>query len=89
MAHSLSAKKRVRQNEKRRLRNRRRRAEVKGAVRELSEKLATGDAAAAAESLKTAYKTIDKIAAKGTMHKKAAARRKSQLARQVNALSAK
>jgi small subunit ribosomal protein S20 len=85
VAHSSSAKKRVRQNEKHRLLNRRRVAGMKQAVREFDEKVRGGDKAAAGEALKVAYKKIDQVAAKGTLHKKTAARRKSALARQLNA----
>ena len=87
MAHSNSAKKRVRQNAKRRLRNRRRKEAVKETVRELDATIEAGDAAGAAEKLKVACKRLDKTAAKGTMHKKTVARRKSRLAKRVNALS--
>lgn len=88
MATSLSSKKRIRQNEKRRLRNRRRKADVKDVVRAYSDQIDKGDAAAAGEALKKVYKTIDQVAAKGTIHKKTAARRKSRLAKKLNALAA-
>jgi len=87
VAHSNSAKKRVRQNAKRRLRNRRRKEAIKETVRELDATIEAGDAAGAAEKLKAAYKRLDKTAAKGTLHKKTVARRKSRLAKRVNALS--
>ena len=89
MAHSLSAKKRVRQNAKHRLRNRRRKEAVKDAVREFRTALAAGDKAAAGKALSAAYKKIDQVAAKGTLHKNTAARRKSALARQLVAGPAK
>ncbi len=88
MAHSPSAKKRIRQNEKRRLLNRRRKDGVKEAVRDFKELIADGDTASAAEALKLAYKKIDKIAATNTIHKNTAARRKSSLAKELNAASA-
>ena len=85
MAHSRSAQKRIRQNEKNRLLNRRRKLAVKMAVGEFQEHLEDGDTAAAAEALKVAQKKIDQIAAKGTIHKNTAARRKSSLARALTA----
>lgn len=88
MAHSLSAKKRIRQNDKRRAQNRARKAQLKGSLRSFSETLATGDAGKSAEALKTAMKKVDQIAAKGTIHKNTASRKKSQLQRQLNALKA-
>ena len=88
MAHSASSRKRIRQNAKRQLLNRRRKTAVKVAVREFSDKLAGNNAAEAAEALKVAYKKIDQMAAKGTMHRKTAARRKSLLARNLNKVAA-
>jgi len=84
VAHSLSAKKRIRQNAQRRSRNRWRKEKVKEAVREFDEAVASGDKAKAAEQLKVVYKRLDQVAAKGTIHKNTAARRKSRLARKLN-----
>jgi len=85
----LSAKKRIRQNAKHQLRNRRRKESVKRAVRDFTDKLATGDQTAAAEAMKEAYKKIDQTAAKGTIHKNTAARRKSALAKALNEATAR
>ena len=84
MAHSLSAKKRIRQNLKRRARNRWRKILIKQAVRDLDEAIHDGDAEAAAEKLKVVYKRLDRVSAKGTIHKNAAARKKARLAKQVH-----
>ncbi len=89
MAHSNSAKKRVRQNETRRLRNRRRKATVKDAIRQFDTAVAAQDTKQAAEKLKDAQQELDRVAGKGTIHKRTAARRKSRLAKQLNRLSAK
>jgi small subunit ribosomal protein S20 len=80
-----SAKKRLRQDAKRRARNRWRKGQVRQAVREFDEALKAGDKAKAAEQLKVVYQRLDKIAAKGTVHKRTAARRKSRLAKQLAA----
>ncbi len=88
MAHSSSAKKRVRQNEKRRLINRWRKSAVKESIRVFDEAVADGKTDEAATQLKTVYKRLDKIAAKGTIHKKNAARKKSRLAKQLEKISA-
>ena len=77
-------KKRIRQNIKRRGRNRWRKRQVKVAVRDFDEALRAGDAAKAAEQLKVVYKRLDMVAAKGTIHKNAAARKKSRLTRRLN-----
>ncbi|MGB2820592.1 MAG: 30S ribosomal protein S20 [Phycisphaerae bacterium] len=84
MADSRSAKKRIRQNIKRRSRNRWRKEQVKEAVRQFDDALRAGDRAKAAEQLKLVYKRLDKVAAKGTIHKNAAARKKSRLARKLS-----
>ena len=85
MPNLPSAKKRLRQNAKRRARNRWRKGQVRQAVREFDEALKAGDKAKAAEQLKVVYERLDKVAAKGTIHKRTAARRKSRLAKQLTA----
>jgi small subunit ribosomal protein S20 len=49
----------------------------------------TGDAAAAQEQLKAVARNLDKVSATSTMHKNTAARKKSRLAKRINALKAK
>ena len=80
MARSISSKKRIRQNARRRALNRWRRDHVKLAVRAFEQALLAGDKAKAAELLKAVYHTVDTVAAKGTMHKNTASRKKSRLA---------
>ena len=89
MAHSISAKKRIRQTEKHRARNRGRKQELKSAVRSFTEALSTGDKAKSAEVLKATITTIDKLAAKKTIHKNTASRKKSRLTKRLNALASK
>jgi small subunit ribosomal protein S20 len=89
VAHSLSAKKRIRQNAKHRALNRARKGQVKSALRTFRETAATGDQPKTAEALRAAIKKVDQVAAKGTINKNTAARRKSLLQRQFNALQAK
>ena len=89
MAHSLSAKKRVRQNEKKRKINRARKSSVRTQVKKFEAAVAGGEAAAASEQYRLAVKKLDKTAATSTMHKKTAARKKSRLAKKLNALEAK
>jgi len=88
VAHSLSAKKRIRQNVRRRARNRARKQDMKKDVRTFRDALAKGDPAQAAETLRKAIKRIDQVAAKKAIHKNAASRRKSRLQRKLNALTA-
>lgn len=89
MAHSLSSKKRIRQNVKRRALNKARKGQVKARVRSFSEALASGDKNKATEALRAAIKKVDQVAAKGTLHKNTANRRKSRLQKQLNAALAK
>lgn len=84
MAHSLSAKKRMRQNVNRRGINRWRKTQVKETVRQFEEAVESGDKTKAAEQLKQVYKRLDKVAAGKTIHKNTAARKKSRLARRMN-----
>jgi small subunit ribosomal protein S20 len=87
VANIKSQIKRNRQNEKRRVRNKAVRSEVRTRT-----KSAVDTAAAGAENqddaLRLAMKRIDKAASHGVIHKNQAANRKSRLMRRVAALSA-
>jgi small subunit ribosomal protein S20 len=89
VAHSLSAKKRARQNEKRKIINRAHKSQVKTQVKHFDAALADGDVEAAAEQLKLVTKKLDKVASTSTIHKKTAARKKSRLTKKLNSLKAK
>jgi small subunit ribosomal protein S20 len=89
VAHSLQAKKRVRQNEKSRTTNRARKSQVKTQIKHFEEALEKGDVAAATEQLRLVTKKLDKTASTSTMHKRTAARKKSRLTKKLNALKAK
>ena len=78
MANITSQKKRNRQNEKRRLRNKAVRSELKTRTKVATQAIADGGSDAP-DAVKTAQKRIDKAAAKGVIHKNAAARRTSRL----------
>jgi small subunit ribosomal protein S20 len=89
VAHSLSAKKRIRQNTRRRTLNRSRRSQVKTQIKRFEATLGEGKAAEAAEQFRTVVRKLDKVAATSTMHKKTVARKKSRLAKKLNALKAR
>jgi small subunit ribosomal protein S20 len=89
VAHSLSAKKRIRQNNKRRITNRAKKSQVKTQIKRYEEALSGGNVDAAAEQLRQVTKKLDKAAATSTMHKKTAARKKSRLAKKLNAIKSK
>ena len=86
MANIKSQKKRIKTNEKARLRNRAIRSELKTVIKHVSEAIAKGDAAAAQEYARLAYKKLDMAAAKGIIHKNQAANRKSKVQQRVNAM---
>lgn len=86
MPHSISAKKRVRQNEKRRDRNKGVRSETKTWVKKVRTAAASKNAADARASAMVAIRKIDKAAKKGVIKKNAAARKKSRLAKMLNKL---
>jgi small subunit ribosomal protein S20 len=88
VAHSLSAKKRVRQNIKRRARNRARKEVIKAQTKGFTAALASGDLGKAATELNKAVQRLDKVAAKNTIHKNTAARRRSRLTKRLNAAKA-
>ena len=83
MANIKSQIKRNRQNEKRRLRNKGERSRLR-----TTEKAALEAAGkdSEEETLRQAIKQIDKAAAKGIIHKNAAARKKSRLVARVRAV---
>lgn len=84
MANIKSQIKRNRQNEKRRLRNKAVRSEMKTRINQTI--AATEDDSADAEAaLRIAQKRIDQAVSKGVLHKNTAARRKARLAQRVNA----
>jgi small subunit ribosomal protein S20 len=89
VAQSLQAKKRAKQNEKRRTINRANKSQIKTQIKHLEESLSSGDAEKASKQFKLIARKLDKTASTSTMHKKTAARKKSRLAKKVNALKAK
>jgi small subunit ribosomal protein S20 len=89
VAHSLSAKKRVRQNASRNRINRARKGQVKTQIKRFEQTLAGGDVKAASEQYRLIVKKLDEVASSSTMHKNTAARKKSRLAKKLNSLKAK
>ena len=62
------------------------RTSVRTATRKISELISSGKADEAKAALPKASSVIDKAAAKGVIHKNAAARKKSRLAKKINAI---
>ena len=86
MAKHITALKRARQNEKRRLRNQSRKTRIKHAVRQVRAAVVQKNLEAAETALKKAVPAIAKVAGKGTLHWRTAARKISRLTRQVHGL---
>jgi small subunit ribosomal protein S20 len=83
MPQHKSAVKRVRQNERRNIRNRASRSKMRTLMKKLH---ATEDAQQASEMLNDVKSYLDKMAARNIIHKNKAAHYKSQLEKHVNAL---
>lgn len=86
MAHHKSAKKRIRQTERRTAVNRSRVSSIRTFVKKVELALAAGDKAAAQEALSAAEPKLMSGASKGVIHKNTAARKVSRLAARVKAL---
>lgn len=84
MPHTKSAKKRLRQNEKRRLRNRATKKAIKTQIKKVLAACKQGDLEQLRKEFKVAAKKLDKAAARRIIHANLAARKKSQLARMVH-----
>ena len=84
MANHLSAKKRIRQIEARRIRNKYQARTMRNAVKQLKN---TTDKAEAAEMYPKVVSMLDKLAKTNVIHKKKASNLKSKLAKHVDSLS--
>ena len=85
VAHTKSAKKRLKQNAKRRLRNRFYMSTLRTAVKKYRVALESGEVAEAEAMLPNVIRTIDKIQTKGVIKKNNASRRVSRLTLALNA----
>ncbi len=83
MANIKSQIKRIKTNEKARLRNKSVKSSLKTAVRKFREAADAGDAAAASSLLQAASRQLDKAASKGVIHANQAANRKSAMAKKT------
>jgi small subunit ribosomal protein S20 len=88
MPHTPSAKKRLRQYEKRRLRNRATKSSIKTQLKKVLEVAKEGTVEQLRQEYNVAAKRLDKAAAKRVVHPNLAARKKSQLARLLHAKEA-
>ena len=87
MAYHKSAKKRIRQTERRTAVNRSRMSRVRTQIKKVEAAIASGDKAAAASALKEAQPELQRVAGKGLIHRNAAARKLSRLSAGIKKLS--
>ncbi|WNO59984.1 30S ribosomal protein S20 [Rheinheimera sp. MMS21-TC3] len=88
MANIKSAKKRAIQSEKRRQQNASQRSMMRTFIKKTYAAVITADVTASNEALKKVVPVLDRMAAKGLIHKNKAARHKARLNAHVKALSA-
>lgn len=86
MANTPQAKKRVRQNEKRRQHNASLRSMYRTYVKKVIAAIDAGVKKEAEEAYKAAVPMIDKMVNKGIIHKNKAARHKSRLSKHIRSL---
>lgn len=86
MANIASQKKRIRTNEKARLRNKSVKSSVKTSVRRFHEAAEAGNTTEAQQLARKAARQLDKAAAKGVIHPNQAANRKAAVMKRAAAL---
>jgi len=84
---SRSVLKRIRQNEKRRLRNQAWRTRIKTVVKKVEELIGKNDKESVKTALNEAIKVINRAASKGIIHKNAASRKISKLMRKLTTVN--
>ena len=84
MANIKSQIKRIKTNEKARLRNKSVKSSVKTAIRKFREAAEAGDKDKATELMREAGRKLDKAASKGVIHANQAANKKSAMAKRAN-----
>ncbi len=88
MPNIKSAIKRVKVNEKRRVNNASQKSALRTTVKSFENTIATNQVDSAQEAFNSASKKLEQAASKGIIHKNAASRKKSRLAKKLNTLIA-
>lgn len=88
MPNIKSAIKRAKTNEKRRRHNASQRSALRTSIKSVEQAVANNNLELALTAFRTATKKLDKAASKGLIHKNAASRQKSRLAKKINRLQA-
>lgn len=88
MANNASARKRIRQTEKRTARNKARKSRVRSFLRKVEEAVKSGDKAAAQDAFRAAQPEMQRAATKGVVHANTVARKLSRLSARVKSVGA-
>lgn len=88
MANTKSAKKRIRRNERARVRNRVHLTRARTFVKKARTEIASGEMEDSVEAVREAVSALDHAASKGVIHPNNAARRKSRLMKRLAELEA-
>ena len=89
MANTASARKRIRQTERRTERNQARRSRMRTFVKKVETAIASGDKAGAVEALREAQPEMQRAATKGVAHLNTISRKISRLSARIKHLAAK
>jgi small subunit ribosomal protein S20 len=87
VANIKSQIKRIKTNEKARLRNKAVKSELRTYVRKFREAVEAGNVEEATVAMRTASRKLDKAVSKGVIHKNQAANRKSAIAQRLGELA--
>lgn len=88
MANTASARKRIRQTERRTERNKARKSQMRTAVKKVELAIASGDKSAANDALRAAQPELQRAASRGVTHKNTIARKMSRLNARIKAIAA-
>jgi small subunit ribosomal protein S20 len=86
LANTSSAKKRIRQNVKRRARNRVQRTRSRSQVKVARAALQSGESESATQAVQAAASALDRAVSQGSIHRRNASRRKSRLMKKLASL---
>ena len=87
MANTASARKRIRQTEKRTARNAARRSRMRTFIKKVETAIAGGNKEAAAAALREAQPELQRAAGKGVVHANTVSRKISRLSSRIKALA--
>jgi len=88
MANTASARKRIRQTQRRTERNHARKSRMRTFIKKVELAIGSGDKQAAVDALRVAQPEMQRAATKGVVHSNTVARKLSRLSARIKALSA-